>query len=60
MNTARVGIREFRAGLADYAASTEPINVTRHGRTVGIFIPATTDLDEARAALREAVIQREG
>ncbi|NCD20140.1 MAG: type II toxin-antitoxin system Phd/YefM family antitoxin, partial [Actinobacteria bacterium] len=37
--TASVGIREFRAGLADYIASATPVAVTRHGQTVGWFIP---------------------
>lgn len=39
METTKVGIREFRAGLADYIASDKPVAVTRHGQTVGIFIP---------------------
>lgn len=34
-----VGIREFRDGLADYIAAAEPVEVTRHGVTVGWFIP---------------------
>jgi hypothetical protein len=39
METTKVGIREFRAGLAEYIASDKPVAVTRHGQTVGIFIP---------------------
>ena len=39
MKTTKVGIREFRAGLAEYIASDRPGAVTRHGQTVGIFIP---------------------
>lgn len=34
-----VGIREFRAGLTDYIASGEPIEVTRRGQMVAVFIP---------------------
>ena len=34
-----VGIREFRSGLADYIATGEPIEVTRRGQLVGVFIP---------------------
>jgi len=39
METAKVGIREFRAGLAEFIASDTPVAVTRHGQTVGYFIP---------------------
>lgn len=54
MATTKVGIREFRAGLADYIASDTPVAVTRHGRTVGFFIPAKGDLSAEVAALRTA------
>ena len=37
--TIRVGVRELREKLADYIESTMPIEVTRHGQTVGFFIP---------------------
>ena len=39
MEPTKVGIREFRSGLAEYIASHTPVAVTRHGQTVGIFIP---------------------
>ncbi len=39
MHATRVGIREFRADLAEYIASSTPVAVTRHGQTVGYFIP---------------------
>lgn len=54
MAATKVGIREFRAGLADYIAADEPVAVTRHGRTVGYFIPARGDRDAETAALRAA------
>jgi prevent-host-death family protein len=54
-----VGIREFRARLADFLLKGDrPVVVTRHGATVGYFIPARAghpDLD--RAALKEAAIK---
>ncbi|WP_250286793.1 MULTISPECIES: type II toxin-antitoxin system Phd/YefM family antitoxin [unclassified Frankia] len=56
----KVGIREFRAGLADYIASDEPVAVTRHGRTVGYFIPAKSDLDAELAALKAAAAALDG
>jgi antitoxin (DNA-binding transcriptional repressor) of toxin-antitoxin stability system len=54
METIKVGIREFRATLADYIASDKPIAVTRHGQTVGIFIPIPGPTQADLAALRQA------
>lgn len=34
-----VGIREFRAMLAEYIDADTPVTVTRHGQTVGLFVP---------------------
>ena len=39
MTATKVGIREFRAGLADYTDADAPVAMTRHGQTVGYFIP---------------------
>lgn len=39
METTKVGIREFRTDLAGCIASNTPVAVTRHGQTVGYFIP---------------------
>lgn len=50
----QVGIREFRAGLAEYIASAEPVAVTRHGQTVGWFIPTPVDREAEAASLRSA------
>ena len=36
---ARVGIRELRARLASHLESATPIEVTRHGRTIGLYVP---------------------
>ena len=52
--TTKVGIREFRAGLADYIDSDDPVAVTRHGRTIGYFIPAKADREAEAASLRVA------
>ena len=54
METARVGIREFRADLADYIASSMPVAVTRHGHTIGYFIPAQGQVEADTAALKKA------
>ena len=54
METAKVGIREFRADLAEYIASRTPVAVTRHGQTVGYFIPTQGQVDADLAALKRA------
>lgn len=54
MATQKVGIREFRAGLAGYIASDVPIAVTRHGQTVGFFHPAHVERAADLAALKTA------
>jgi hypothetical protein len=54
MATQKVGVREFRAGLADFIASEVPIAITKHGQTVGFFIPAKVDREADVAALRSA------
>jgi antitoxin (DNA-binding transcriptional repressor) of toxin-antitoxin stability system len=54
METTKVGIREFRAGLAEYIASDKPVAVTRHGQTVGIFIPTPGPSQADLLALRQA------
>jgi antitoxin (DNA-binding transcriptional repressor) of toxin-antitoxin stability system len=51
---ASVGIREFRAGLADFIASATPVAVTRHGQTVGWFIPTPATRGAEVASLRTA------
>jgi len=56
MGTLKVGIREFRNKLASYLLeSEETVAITRHGDTVGYYIPARRKRTEAeRAALKEA------
>lgn len=56
MGTIKVGIREFREKLASYLLETqEAVAITRHGDTVGYYIPARRKRTDAeRAALKEA------
>ena len=56
METIRVGIREFREKLASYLLeSDKPLAITRHGDTVGYYLPARRKRSEAeRSALRQA------
>lgn len=54
METTKVGIREFRAGLAEFIAASTPVAVTRHGQTVGFFIPTRGQEAGDLAALKKA------
>jgi PHD/YefM family antitoxin component YafN of YafNO toxin-antitoxin module len=56
MATLKVGIREFREKLASYVLqSDKPLAITRHGDTVGYYLPARRGRSEAeRTALKEA------
>jgi PHD/YefM family antitoxin component YafN of YafNO toxin-antitoxin module len=59
METTKVGIREFRDNLSTYLLESDvPVAITRHGDTVGYYIPAPRKRSETeRAALREAAVQ---
>jgi len=51
----KVGIREFRENLSTYLESKNPIAITRHGATIGIFLPtrpkpSQADLEALRIA----------
>lgn len=55
MQTTKVGIREFRENLADYLESKTPVAITRHGATIGIYVPTKpkprqADLEALRVA----------
>ena len=54
MEATKVGIREFRAGMAEVLASSTPVAVTRHGQTVGYFIPTHGQAEADLAALKAA------
>lgn len=54
MEATKVGIREFRAGMAEFIASSTPVAVTRHGQTIGYFIPTQGQDEEGIAALKKA------
>ena len=56
MRTTKVGIREFRSGLADYIAAATPVAVTRHGHTVAYFIPTSAESEADLAALRRSSV----
>jgi hypothetical protein len=58
METVRIGIREFREKLAGYLESDQPLAITRHGETLGFYIPAqkrsrAAELQAMRAAAKD-------
>ena len=57
METTKVGIQEFRSGLAEYIASDRPVAVIRHGQTVGFFIPTHGQVDADVATLKKAAAE---
>lgn len=54
MQATKVGIREFRAGMAEFIASSTPVAVTRHGQTIGYFIPTHGQTDADIESLKKA------
>ena len=52
METEKIGVREFRENLAGYLEGGRPLAITRHGETLGFFIPA---LKRSRKAQVEAM-----
>lgn len=53
MPAIRVGVREFREQMTRYLASDSPVAVTRHGETLGVFVP--TPRKPLQTADREAL-----
>ena len=57
----RVGVREFRDHATKYLALKEPLEIERHGRPIGYYIPVKRAAEEevrlAVARLAEAVEQ---
>ena len=49
MAVAQVGVQEFRANLSEYLEAKGPVQITKDGRPVGVFLPTPED----RAAKRK-------
>lgn len=57
-NILKVGMREFRAHLPQYLLTSVPVAVTRHGETVGYYIPTRhhadkSELDDLKLAAQQ-------
>jgi len=58
METEKIGMREFRENLAGYLEAGKPLAITRHGETLGFYIPAQkksrkAEVGAMRAAAKE-------
>jgi antitoxin (DNA-binding transcriptional repressor) of toxin-antitoxin stability system len=58
METEKIGMREFRENLAGYLESGKPLAITRHGETLGFYIPAQkrsrkAQIEAMRAAAKD-------
>ncbi len=58
MDTQKIGVREFREKLAGYLEGGRPLAITRHGETLGFFIPAhkrsrKAEIEAMRAVAKE-------
>lgn len=50
----RIGMRELREKLSEYLDSSIPIEVTRHGQTIGFYIPVPKCPNQSE---REAMLE---
>ena len=56
MTAIKVGVREFRERIATFLESDTPVAVTRHGETLGVYVPTrrkglkSADISELKAA----------
>ncbi len=59
MSTPSIGIREFRDNLASYLLESEgPLAITRHGDTIGYYLPTKRKRTEAeKKAIEEAGVR---
>ena len=56
----KIGMREFRAHLPQYLLTSSPLAITRHGETVGFYIPTRHHPEKADLdALKSAALQLE-
>lgn len=58
METEKIGMREFRENLAGYLEGGRTLAITRHGETLGFFIPAhkrsrKAEVEAMQAAAKE-------
>ena len=58
METEKIGVRQFRENITGYLEGGRPLAITRHGETLGFFIPASkrsrkAEVEAMRAAAKD-------
>lgn len=53
-----MGIREFREKLASFLESETPVAITRHGATIGIYVPTKPKPSQAELEALKAAGKR--
>jgi hypothetical protein len=60
MDVLKVGMREFRAHLPQYLLTSNPVAITRHGETIGYYIPTRHHIETTeKDALKQAALSLE-
>lgn len=56
----KIGVREFREHLPLYLDASSPVAITRHGETIGVYLPTRHHPQKAQLdALKSAAAQME-
>ena len=58
MAVIRVGVRGLRQDLARYLESESPVAITRHGQTVGYYVPTRVPRDEKESDTLPPMVER--
>jgi hypothetical protein len=60
MDVLKVGMREFRSHLPQYLLTSNPVAITRHGETIGYYIPTRHNIENTeKNALKQAALSLE-
>jgi len=54
----KVGVKEFRENLPSYLESVSPVTITRHGETVGYYIPVRHDRNKADLETLKSAVEK--
>ncbi len=54
----KIGVREFRSELPKYIYGDTPVEVVRHGHTVGFYFPVKQESKSADIAALQAVAEQ--
>ncbi len=57
-NVLKVGMREFRSHLPQYLLTTVPVAITRHGETIGYYIPTRHHAEKSELEILKQAAQQ--